>query len=101
MTADQLAQLSGVILSLVLGYAPGLKTWYDNLDNPNKVALTGGLLVVTAAGALAWGCRADPAGLTACMAAGWEPAVSVLISALIANQAGYVLLVKPFNAPAA
>ncbi len=100
MTADQLAEIAGVILSLVLGYFPGLKTWYDKLDNQNKVALTGGLLVVTAAGVLAWGCRADPAGLTACMAAGWEPAVNVLIAALIANQAGYLLLVKPFK-PAA
>lgn len=101
MTPEQLASLAGVVLSLVLGYVPGLKAWYDALDNQYKVTLTGGLLIVVAAGALAWGCRADPAGVMACLYAGWEPAVNTLIAALIANQAAYTLLVKPFAKPAA
>ena len=97
MTAEQLASAAGLVLSLVLGYVPGLKARYDALDNQYKVALTGGLLIVVAAGALAWGCRADANGVMACVSSGWEPAINTLIAALVANQAAYVFLVKPFK----
>lgn len=97
MTPEQLAEIAGVALSLILGYVPGLRQRYDALANEYKVALTGLLLVLTAAGVLAWGCRADPSGIGACMAAGWEQALSVLIAALIANQSAYMLLVKPLK----
>lgn len=97
-TPEKLAELAGVVLSLALGYIPGLRAWYDALDNPRKVTLTGGLLVATAVAVLAWGCRADAAGVVACVVAGWEPMATVLVGALIGNQAGYLLLVKPFKA---
>lgn len=97
MTPEAISATLAVVLSLVLAYVPGLKDWYQALANDRKVALTGVLIVLVGVGTLAYGCRADTTGIVACVTANWEGALSAIIAALVANQATYTLLVKPFK----
>ena len=97
MTSEQISALAGLILSLSLAYIPGLSSWYSALENPKKVFVTGIVIVVAAVGSLAWNCRADPAGLVACLNQNYSVYLSALIAALVANQASFTLLVKPFK----
>ena len=94
MTAEQISAIAAMVLSLVLAYFPFVKGWYDPLPNPQKVTVTGLLLVLVAAGALAYNCRAD---LAACVIANWPEYANALLAALVANQGAYLLLVKPFK----
>ena len=98
MTAEQISAIAATALSLFLAYFPFVKGWYDPLPNPQKVTVTGLLLVLVTAAALAYNCRADAAGLAACVAANWPAYASALIAALVANQGTYLLFVKPFKA---
>ena len=97
MTPEAFTATAGLLLSLGLSYLPFVKGLYDPLPNPQKVTVTGILLVIVAAGTLGYNCRADPSGLTACVSTNWQGALSALVAALVANQATYTLLVKPFK----
>ena len=97
MTPEALTATVALVLSLVLSYFPFVKTWYDPLPNPQKVTATGILLILVTAATLGYNCRADPAGIAACVTANWQGALSALVAALVANQASYTLLVKPFK----
>ncbi|MFC2053013.1 hypothetical protein ACFLV7_01765, partial [Chloroflexota bacterium] len=49
MGAESLAVVAGVILSLLLSYAPGVKDWYDGLEGNNWRLVMLGLLVTVGA----------------------------------------------------
>lgn len=92
MTPESLAAAAGLVLSLALAYVPGLKNWYAPLTTEQKAQWMGLLLVVVAGVTLAYNCQ----WATACITSDWKLAFDVLVSALVANQATYLIAVRPF-----
>jgi len=100
MTSEQLAQIAGVVLSLLLAYVPGLASWYNAKDTQSKARVMGLLLILITVGIFAMACAhlISEFGLTiACTKAGAVQFVQILIAALIANQAAFLLAVRPFK----
>lgn len=96
MTSEQLAAYAGIVLSLALAYLPKVKDWYDAFDKPQKAQIMGGLLVVVALAVFGLSC-ANLYPLVACSVEGAKELVSILVTALIANQASFLLAVRPFQ----
>jgi|GEM_PF-1896389 hypothetical protein len=99
MTATVLAGFAGVLLALLLSYAPKFGTWFNAQPSETKVMINGGLLVVVAAGAYAVGCLGWAVQLqlvVTCDQAGLITMLGALLAALISNQSAYVAFVKPF-----
>ena len=97
MTVEQLGAIAGVILSLVLAYAPKIKDWYDTKTAAEKAQIMGALLVLSAFGVFGLSC-ANLYALVPCTVEGAKDLLGVLIAALVANQASFLLLVKPYKA---
>ncbi|MCC6192278.1 MAG: hypothetical protein IT318_24870 [Anaerolineales bacterium] len=100
---ETLTLFAGVALSVVMAYTPGLRAKYDALSADYKrLVMLGLLLIVTAAiylGACA-GLGADLPLLTAvsCTRSGAVGMGTAFISALIANQATFLILpARPRN----
>jgi multisubunit Na+/H+ antiporter MnhG subunit len=96
MTVEQLGSIAGIILSLALAYLPRVREWYDAKDAAGKAQTMGALLVLSALGVFGLSC-ANLYGLVACSVEGAKDLVGVLISALTANQATYLIAVRPFR----
>ena len=88
MSAEQLAAIAGVILSLLFSYVPGLSDWYGALDPTKKRLVMAVLLLAVAAGVFGASCGKLVAGVT-CDKAGALALISAFITALVANQAAY------------
>ncbi len=95
MADNAVASLAGVLLALLFGYAPGLREWFEALL-PTRKALVMALLLVVATGLLyAAGCYTPwDVGVT-CDEAGFWTLVELFLAALVANQATYLLAVRP------
>ena len=96
MTVEQLGSIAGVILSLSLAYIPKVSDWYNGFDAAGKARVMGVLLIAAALGVFGLSC-ADVFGLVACTVEGAKDLLGVLIAALVANQASFLLLVKPYR----
>ena len=96
MSVEVLGGIVGIVLSLALAYVPRLSDWYATKDARQKAQIMAGLLVATALGVFGLG-WANLYVLVACSVAGARELVGVLIAALVANQAAFTLLVKPFK----
>lgn len=97
MSAEQLSAISAIVLSLLFSYVPGLSSWYGGLDKAVKQIIMGVLLVVIAAVAYSVACAglAGDFGLSVtCDRAGAIALINVLVSALVANQATYLITKK-------
>ena len=97
MTPESLAAISAVILSLLFSYLPGLSTWYGNLTAAVKQAIMGVLLIVIAVVIYLMACAGFASDFNlsiACTRAGAVELLNVLIAALVANQATYVITKK-------
>jgi len=92
--ANLLAGIAGVLLSLGFGYVPGLSDWYGAQDGVRKAQIMGVLLVVSAVGVFVAGCY-SPWKIATCDVAGFWGLVELLIAALIANQATFLIAVRP------
>lgn len=90
MTADQLAGIAGVALSLVFSYAPGVKDAFDGLTSAYKQAVMGVLLIVVAGAVFGLSCGGIVDAVV-CDQAGALGFVAILIEALIANQGIYLI----------
>jgi sterol desaturase/sphingolipid hydroxylase (fatty acid hydroxylase superfamily) len=94
MSANDLALIAGVIISLGCAYIPGLAPWYDGLESVHKRLIMLGLLVVVAGvsyglACLGWGAAW---GISIpCDQAGAQALIVQLIIAIIANQSTYML----------
>ena len=101
MTAETLASIAAVLVSLMFAYAPGLKAWFEGKPGETKAGIMGVVLVLVGLGAFGLACvglSGDFGLLVTCDKSGAIGLVRVLIAALMANQATYVLAVKPFRA---
>ena len=96
MTPEQLAVYGGIVLSLFMSYFPGVANWYNGLENPQKLQVMGGLLVVVALAVFGLSC-AGLYPLVACSVEGAKEMVNILILALMANQTTYLFAVKPIK----
>lgn len=96
MSVEQLGAIAGVILSLAAAYIPAFAKWYDSFDAAGKARVMGALLFVSAVGVFGLSC-AGLFGLVPCTVAGALDLLSVLIAALVANQATFLLAVRPFQ----
>lgn len=97
MSAEQLAAIYAVALSLLFSYVPGLSAWYGGLDKAVKQTIMGALLVVIAVTVYTMACAgfAGDFGLSVtCDRAGAISLFNVLVSALVANQATYLITKK-------
>ena len=95
MTDNIVGSLAGALLALLFGYAPGLRQWYEALE-PTRKALVMLLLLAVAAGVLyGAACYTPwPVGVTCDETGVWQLA-QLFIAAAVANQAAYLLAVKP------
>ena len=91
MSAEQLAALAGLILSLLFSYVPGLSDWYEPLEQTKKRLIMLGLLVVVAAGVYGLSCGPTNLQFVTCDKAGVMALISAFITAMVANQATYEL----------
>jgi hypothetical protein len=96
MTPEQLGAIAGVILSLAMEYIPAFQRWYDQFDAAGKARVMGALLVVAALGSFGLSC-VNLFALVPCTTQGALDLLSVLIVALMANQATFMLAVRPFR----
>lgn len=87
---EVIAGIANVIISLALAYVPGLNTAWTALSGDYKRAVTGALLVVSAAGALLWNCNAG----VECVTANWQGYASALLAALTANVGTFVFIAE-------
>lgn len=96
MSVEQLGAIAGIVLSLALAYIPKVNDWYNAKTGPEKAQIMGALLVVSAAAVFGLGC-ANLYVLVPCTVDGAKELIGILIAALVANQAAFVLAVKPFK----
>ena len=93
MSAELLSSVSGIVISLLFSYIPGLKEWFEPLANKYKQGIMGAVLVVVAGAWFGLGCAGIVDG-PACTKEGAMAAVTFLIHALISNQAAYLMTKK-------
>jgi hypothetical protein len=96
MSVEQLGTIAGVVLSLGLAYIPKLKDWYETRSAAEKVQIMGALLLGSALAVFGLSC-ANVFSLVQCSEQGAKELFGVLIAALVANQASFVMFVKPFK----
>lgn len=95
MTDNAVASLAGVVLALLFGYAPGLRTWYENLEPTRKALVMAGLLLLATVLIYLAGCYTPwDVGVT-CDEPGFWALVEMFLAALVANQAAYLIGVRP------
>ena len=92
MTADGLALYSGLVLSLLFSYVPGLNVWFAKLESIHKRLIMLGLLLLTAATIYGMACLGWAASFgiaLTCESKGLVELVRAFVLAMIANQAAY------------
>ncbi|MHC1730456.1 MAG: hypothetical protein AB9888_00260 [Bacteroidales bacterium] len=94
MTAELLGSISGIVLSLLFSYIPGLSDWYARLTGEKKRLIMAGLLLITALVVFGLSC-ANLFDLVACSQDGVMGLLKIFITALIANQSAYLITTQP------
>lgn len=89
------ASLAGALLALLFGYAPGLRPWYEALESERKALVMAGLLAVAAVALYLAACYTPwNVGVVCDEAGAWQLA-QLFMTALVANQATYLIGVRP------
>jgi multisubunit Na+/H+ antiporter MnhB subunit len=95
MTENTVGMLAGALLALLFGYAPGLRPWYEALEPTRKALVMAGALLIAALLLYGAACYTPwDVGVT-CDQTGFWTLAQLFISALVANQAAYLIGVKP------
>jgi hypothetical protein len=94
MSAEFLASIAGILLSLAFSYIGGSESWYNALEATKKRLIMLGALLVVAGAVFGLSCaKLVDVGIT-CDQAGAMGLLSAFIAATIANQAAYALSPK-------
>jgi uncharacterized membrane protein YwzB len=93
MTAESLASLAGVVLSLMFSYVPGLRDRFETLSPTYKRLVMLACLLFVAIAVLALSC-ANLWSFVQCDKSGILKLVEIFVAAAVANQGAY-LLTKP------
>ncbi len=94
MTAESLAALAGLILSLAFSYIPGLSSWYAALPGEYKRLTMLAAVIVAGLASFGLACAGlgDLAGVTlTCDQPGAMAALRAVIACLITNQATFLI----------
>jgi O-phosphoseryl-tRNA(Cys) synthetase len=97
MSAESIAVVAGIVLSLVFSYVPKLKDWYDGLEGNKRRLLMLGLLTGVALGAFGLACADLVAQVgigVLCTKAGAFELLRSLVYAIIANQSTFMISPK-------
>jgi hypothetical protein len=100
MTENTVGMLAGALLALLFGYAPGLRQWYEALEPTRKALVMAGALLIAALLLYGAACYTPwDVGVT-CDEAGFWQLAQLFIAALVANQATYLVGVRPSRSAA-
>jgi len=94
MDAQTLALLSGVVLSLLFSYIPGLNTWFAALESSVKRLWMLALLLLVGLSVVGIACAGFGADLgiaVTCDKTGFLGVLKAFVAAMIANQATYAV----------
>ena len=92
MNADSLALYSGVVLSLVFSYVPGLSVKYASLSETVKRLIMLGMLLLVSVAVVGLACSGfgeDMGIFITCDKAGFVGVIKAFVLAMVANQAAY------------
>ena len=93
MSAELLSSVAGIVLSLMFSYIPGIKSWFENLENMYKQSIMGILLFLVAVAVYGLSCL-GVGSWVACTKEGGLGLLNIFIYALIANQSAYLITKK-------
>lgn len=85
LTPEILAMLGGTFLSLLFGYIPGFKDWYEAKTSEQKALIMAGLLVVPTVGFFLLNCGGYIPGTT-CDSRGALNLAGLYLLTLVVNQ---------------
>ena len=85
MSAELLSAVAGGVLSLIMSYVPGVKTWWDGLTGQYRRTVMG-VLILAAAGGAYWGACA---GYWQGECGNWQMYLQMALAALVTNQSVY------------
>jgi hypothetical protein len=94
MTPELLASIAAVLLSLFASYFPGFAAWFEGISPNAKRLLMLALLALTTLGSYVIACADLAAAFkipATCDPAGAVDLVKAFISAIVANQATYLI----------
>jgi hypothetical protein len=94
--SDLLLAITGIVISLLFSYFPGLKTWYENQSGKKALIMLGAILVVSL-GYFGLACTPLAAKIgigVACTTDGALIVALAFVKIVIANQATYLLAKK-------
>jgi len=90
MTSELLASVSGIVLSLLFAYVPGMSQWYEALTGEYKRLIMAGLLLAVSLAVFGLSC-AGYLNLVTCDRGGAVGLVRIFVMALVANQSTYLI----------
>lgn len=99
-----IAATSGVVLSLLFNYIPGLSTKFDTLSADMQRVIMGAMLAATAIGMALWQCSGSDISTNEQVAAlcgegiNWRAILTNVVFALIGNQSADRISPKPREA---
>jgi hypothetical protein len=93
MSVEQISAVSGLVLSLIFEYVPGISALYDKLDKTAKQLVMLALLALVVVAAFLLSCF-GPFKYFTCDSAGIWSAINAFIAALVANQATHRIAPK-------
>lgn len=96
MSAEMLAGVAGILLSLLFAYVPKFKPWFESKKGTTKRLVMGGSLIAAAVGAFGLSCWQPETfrELVVCSDAGLLDVLWLAIVALVTNQSAYSIAVK-------
>lgn len=97
VTPELLAGISGVVLSLLFSYIPGLRTWFAALAAETKQLIMLLLLLLISIVIYGLGCYGVLQTDIACDKSGIMTLVSIFISSVIANQGTHKITPEPID----
>ena len=96
MESNVVVMIAGAVVSLLFGYVPKLRPWFEALDGVRKAQIMALALVIAAVLAFAGACYSPwQVGDLTCDEGGFWRLLELLFAAALANQATYVLAVRP------
>ena len=95
MTPEILVTTAAILLSLLFSYVPGFKTWFEPRSADAKRLIMLALLLITAGVTFALACaNLSPQVALVCDTAGAWGLFKVFVTAVIANQATFLISPK-------
>jgi len=89
MTVESLGVAAGIVLSLVFGYIPGAKDWFENLKEDEKQTAMGIFVVLVSFAIFGLSCANVIVGQAECTQQGFYEFLKIVFWALAGNVTTY------------